>query len=196
MDSSTLPAHLSYLNDAAHLLRTSAPETSAYLMNHHNELMFLNDVEQNDVRRQHVCGACGHIMIPGQGTALKLETEKALKRKRRGVESRDSKARRDEPRPRAGTRKLFICGHCGRTTKVSFPPPPPIVRRREKCQQFPAAKGHQASMAEPAKLATSNSSSKKRAKNRKAGLQALLSQAKTSSSGSRNLSLADFGRMG
>ncbi|KAK2019038.1 RNAse P Rpr2/Rpp21/SNM1 subunit domain-containing protein [Colletotrichum eremochloae] len=195
MDSSTLPAHLNYLNDAAHLLRTSAPETSAYLMNHHNELMFLNDIEQNDVRRQHVCGACGHIMIPGQGTALKLETEKALKRKRRDVKSRDSKAK-DDPPPRAGTRRLFSCGNCNRITKISFPPPPPILRRRAKPEQLSAAKGRQSSMAEPAKPVSSNSSSKKRAKNRKAGLQALLSQAKTSSSGSRNLSLADFGRMG
>ncbi|KAK2042835.1 RNAse P Rpr2/Rpp21/SNM1 subunit domain-containing protein [Colletotrichum somersetense] len=196
MDSSTLPAHLTYLNDAAHLLRTSAPETSAYLMNHHNELMFLNDMEQNDVRRQHVCGACGHIMIPGQSTVLKLETEKALKRKRRGVKSRDSQAKDQPQLPRAGTRKLFNCGNCSRTTKISFPPPPPILRRRAKSEQLSAAKGRQSSMAEPAKPATSNSSSKKRAKNRKAGLQALLSQAKTSSSGSRNLSLADFGRMG
>ncbi|GKT47079.1 uncharacterized protein ColSpa_07260 [Colletotrichum spaethianum] len=195
MDSSTLPTHLNYLNDAAHLLRTSAPETSAYLLNHHNELMFLNDVEQNDVRRQHVCGACGHIMIPGQGTILKLETEKALRRKRRDIKSRDPKVK-DEPQHRAGTRKLFNCGNCSRITKVSFPPPPPVVRRRAKSEQLLAAKSRQASTAEPAKPATSNSSSKKRAKNRKAGLQALLSQAKTSSSGSRNLSLADFGRMG
>ncbi|OHW94055.1 RNAse P Rpr2/Rpp21/SNM1 subunit domain-containing protein [Colletotrichum incanum] len=195
MDPSTLPAHLSYLNDAAHLLRTSAPESSAYLMNHHNELMFLNDVEQNDVRRQHVCGACGHIMIPGQGSTLKLEPEKALKNKRRGIKLRDPKAK-VEPQRRAGTRKLFNCGNCSRTTKVSFPPPPPVVRRRAKPEQAPVGKGHQTSTAELAKPATSNSSSKKRAKNRKAGLQALLSQAKTSSSGSRNLSLADFGRMG
>ncbi|TQN71659.1 Zinc finger protein ZPR1, partial [Colletotrichum shisoi] len=187
MEASTLPVHLGYLNDAAHLLRVSAPETSAYLMSRHNELMFLNDAEQNDVRRQHVCGACGHIMIPGQGTTLKLETEKTLKRKRRGnPKTRDPKAAKDELRQRAGARKLFTCGHCSRTTNIPLPPPPPAVRRRTKSEQLPAAKG-QVPTAEPAKPATSNSSSKKRAKNRKAGLQALLSQAKTSSSGSRNL---------
>ncbi|OBR06164.1 RNAse P Rpr2/Rpp21/SNM1 subunit domain-containing protein [Colletotrichum higginsianum IMI 349063] len=197
MDVSTLPIHLGYLNDAAHLLRVSAPETSAYLMSRHNELMFLNDAEQNDVRRQHVCGACGHIMIPGQGTTLKLETEKALKRKRRGnLRTRDPKATKDELRLRAGARKLFTCGHCSRTTNIPLPPPPPAVRRRTKSEQLSAAKGRQVPTAEPAKPATSNSSSKKRAKNRKAGLQALLNQAKTSSSGSRNLSLADFGRLG
>ncbi|WYZ36650.1 hypothetical protein EsH8_II_000156 [Colletotrichum jinshuiense] len=193
MDPSTLPAHLNFLNDAAHLLRTSAPETSAYLMNHHNGLMFVNDVEQNDVRRQHVCGACGHIMIPGQGTALKLETEKALRRKRRGIKAKDSKAK-DGAQQRSGMRKLFTCGNCDQTTKISFPPPPPVVRRRSKPEQHPPAKGLQAAMAEPAKPTTANSSSKKRAKNRKAGLQALLTQAKASSSGSRSLSLADFAR--
>uniref|UniRef100_L2GFH1 Duf866 domain protein n=1 Tax=Colletotrichum fructicola (strain Nara gc5) TaxID=1213859 RepID=L2GFH1_COLFN len=163
----TLPAHLNFLNDAAHLLRASAPETSAHLMSHHNELMFLNDVEQNDVRRQHVCGACGHIMIPGQGTTLKMETERALRKKRRAVKATDSKVR-DEV-TRSGMRKLFACGNCNTTTKISLPPAPPVP-------------------------ASANSSSKKRAKNRKAGLQALLSQAKTSSSSGRSLSLADFAR--
>ncbi|OHE92528.1 RNAse P Rpr2/Rpp21/SNM1 subunit domain-containing protein [Colletotrichum orchidophilum] len=195
MDAPTLPAHLRYLNDAAHLLRASAPETSAYLMSHHNELMFINDVEQNDIQRQHVCGACGHIMNPGQGSSLKLETEKALKRKRRRVKTQASKTKAELQR-RSGTRKLFSCGKCNRTTKISFSAPPPAVRRRSKIEQLPAAKNQQAAAGEAAKPATSNSSSKKRAKNRKAGLQALLSQAKTSSSGARNLSLADFGRLG
>ncbi|KAF6830134.1 RNAse P Rpr2/Rpp21/SNM1 subunit domain-containing protein [Colletotrichum plurivorum] len=188
MDSSTLPTHLNFLNDAAHLLRASAPETSAYLMNHHNELMFLNDVESSDTRRQHVCGACGHIMIPGQGTSLKLETEKAFTR-RRGVKA----MAKDEAQHRKGMHKLFTCGHCTHTTKISFPPPPPVVRRRTKVEKV-SAKNQQAAAAEPAKPATANSSSKKRAKNRKAGLQALLSQAKTSSSSGRSLSLADFAR--
>ncbi|KAK1474268.1 RNAse P Rpr2/Rpp21/SNM1 subunit domain-containing protein [Colletotrichum cuscutae] len=195
MDASNLPAHLSYLNDAAHLLRASAPETSAYLMSHHNELMFINDVEQNDVQRQHICGACGNIMVPGKGTTLKLETEKALKRKRRSVTTQASKTKL-EPQQRSGTRKFFSCGKCSRVTKISFPAPPPAVRRRAKTEHRSAAKTQQATVAEAAKPATSNSSSKKRAKNRKAGLQALLSQAKTSSSGARNLSLADFGRLG
>ncbi|KAK7453790.1 RNAse P Rpr2/Rpp21/SNM1 subunit domain-containing protein [Colletotrichum acutatum] len=178
-----------------HLLRASAPETSAYLMSHHNELMFINDVDQNDVQRQHVCGACGHIMVPGQGTTLKLETEKALKRKRRSVKTQASKTKL-EHQPQSGTRKLFSCGKCSSTTKISFPSPPPAMRRRAKIEQRSAAKTQQATVAEAAKPATSNSSSKKRAKNRKAGLQALLSQAKTSSLGARNLSLADFGRLG
>ncbi|KAK1689749.1 hypothetical protein BDP55DRAFT_725178 [Colletotrichum godetiae] len=196
MDVLNLSAHLSYLNDAAHLLRASAPETSAYLMSHHNELMFMNTVEQNDIQRQHVCGACGHIMVPGQGTTLKLETEKALKKKRRGVvKTQASKAKVEQKPQRSGTRKLFSCGKCSRTTKISFPAPPPAVRRRAKTEQLPAKKSQQAAVAEAAKPATSNSSSKKRAKNRKAGLQAILSQAKTSSS-ARNLSLADFGRLG
>ncbi|KAI8180334.1 hypothetical protein K4K52_003190 [Colletotrichum sp. SAR 10_76] len=187
----TLPAHLNFLNDAAHLLRASAPETSAHLMSHHNELMFLNDVEQNDVRRQHVCGACGHIMIPGQGTTLKMETERALRKKRRAVKATDSKVR-DEPK-RSGMRKLFACGNCNTTTKISLPPAPPVVRRRVKSEKLPP-KGQHVAAAEAAKPASANSSSKKRAKNRKAGLQALLSQAKTSSSGGRSLSLADFAR--
>ncbi|KAF9877621.1 RNAse P Rpr2/Rpp21/SNM1 subunit domain-containing protein [Colletotrichum karsti] len=184
MDASTLPKHLSFLNDAAHLLRASAPETSAHLMSHHNELMLLNDVEQTDVRRQHVCGACGHIMIPGQGTTLKMETERAMRKKRRGTKAQDSKTKEDVQR-QSGMRKLFTCGNCDITTKISFPPPPRVARRQVKSEKSSAA--------EPAKPATASSSSKKRAKNRKAGLQALL-QAKTSSSGGRNLSLADFAR--
>ncbi|KAL0941122.1 RNAse P Rpr2/Rpp21/SNM1 subunit domain-containing protein [Colletotrichum truncatum] len=192
MDASTLPTHLNFLNDAAHLLRAAAPETSAYLMGHHNELMFLNDIEQSDTRRQHVCGACGHIMIPGQGTTLKMETERALKKKRRGVKTEGSKA--TEPQQRSGMRKVFTCGNCTHTTKISFPPPPPAVRRRVKAESLPSKIHQNVATIEQAKLPTANSSSKKRAKNRKAGLQALLSQSKTSSSGGRSLSLADFTR--
>ncbi|OLN92131.1 hypothetical protein CCHL11_01399 [Colletotrichum chlorophyti] len=192
MEPSTLPLHLNFLNDASHLLRASAPETSAHLMSHHNKLMFLNDVEQNDVRRQHVCGACGHIMIPGQGTTLKFETEKALRRKgRSAVKTREAKPKDGDRR--SGMRKLFSCGHCNHTTSISFPPAPPAVRRRAKAEKLTAANSQQVAAA-TAKPTTANSSSKKRAKNRKAGLQALLSQAKASSSGGRSLSLADFSR--
>ncbi|TDZ23414.1 hypothetical protein Cob_v003895 [Colletotrichum orbiculare MAFF 240422] len=90
-------------------------------------------------------------------------------------------------------RKLFTCGHCAHITKIAVAPPPPLVRRKFKSEKL-VTKSNQAAFGEAAKPVTANSSSKKRAKNRKAGLQALLSQAKTSSSGGRSLSLADFAR--
>ncbi|TDZ37894.1 hypothetical protein C8035_v001232 [Colletotrichum spinosum] len=192
MDAPILPKTLSYLNDAAHLLRPSAPEASAHLMSQHNELMFANDMEQSDTRRQHVCGACGHIMIPGQGTTLQMETERAPTKKKRGAKTKGPKAK-PVAHQRSGMRKLFTCGHCAHITKIAVAPPPPLVRRKFKSEKL-VTKSNQAAFGEAAKPVTANSSSKKRAKNRKAGLQALLSQAKTSSSGGRSLSLADFAR--
>lgn len=168
MALSELPGTIEYLTDAAHLLQTSAPQISAHLMSQRGSLLSTYAVSISDVQRQHVCGACGHIMIPDQATSLKMETSKVI-RKRKGKKpaATGEKVKIEEP-----TRtKVLQCGKCQRTTKTQLSNPAPA--KRQKAVIKPTTKKTTAPF-EPPK-ATANASSKKRAKNRKAGLQALLS---------------------
>lgn len=77
---------LCFLTDAAHLLRQSAPQTSAYLMSRRIDLAASSQsvaapagssiaaLPQTDVQRQHVCTCCGLILIPGcDGTTLTIQ---------------------------------------------------------------------------------------------------------------------------
>ncbi|KAI1647747.1 uncharacterized protein F4817DRAFT_99425 [Daldinia loculata] len=198
MTSETLPQSLEFLTDAAHLLVKTAPETSAYLMTRRNSLIFHNDLEQSDLQRQHVCGACGHIMIPGQGSELKIETNMNSQRKKLKRKKDSSKAITGKSTPIADRRKKFTCGMCGRYTDIVFPPVAPISGRRllkpTKSMSLGTAHRNAPIPSEPAKVSAS-ASSKKRAKSRKQGLQALLQQAQSSASKSQSglgLSLSDF----
>ncbi|KAI1799177.1 hypothetical protein F4811DRAFT_125572 [Daldinia bambusicola] len=202
MTSETLSQSLRFLTDAAHLLVKTAPEASAYLMSQRNSLIFHNDLEQSDLQRQHVCGACGHIMIPGQGSELKIDSNMSLKRKRAKNRNKNknstSKAVTGKSIPTIQHRKRFTCGMCSRYTDVILPPAPPISRRRPlkstKTLSLDASHRNAPTPPEPVK-ASANASSKKRAKSRKQGLQALLQQAQSSASKPQSglgLSLSDF----
>ncbi|KAK7756362.1 hypothetical protein SLS62_001588 [Diatrype stigma] len=219
MASDTLPATLGFLTDAAHLLAKTSPEISGHLMTERNSLMSSHDLQQSDIQRQHVCGCCGHIMIPGQGSKLKLETDRALRRKvtRRMKAERSAtstKAAMKEANPTRKTRKRFECGMCGRYTIITMPPAAPVSRNRPKqpatnagtyAKQSSIPANMSAGQAgrsgavhlplETPKAPSANASSKKRAKSRKQGLQALLQQSQSNSSlspGGLGLSLSDF----
>ncbi|QPG97875.1 hypothetical protein C2857_006964 [Epichloe festucae Fl1] len=179
MASQRLAADLDFLTDAAHLLRQTAPETSAHLMRQRADLMYHNGLAQHELHRQHVCDACGHIMIPGQKTTLKLD----------GRRSMDKAAS-------TGPVKSITCGHCKRATRISLPAPEAVSRRKtpqapaiNKKTNMPVMPVSGLHDQKPASNA-SNASSKKRAKNRRGGLQALLSGQQQKSS--KSLSLADF----
>ncbi|KAK8087383.1 RNAse P Rpr2/Rpp21/SNM1 subunit domain-containing protein [Apiospora phragmitis] len=205
MEKETLEPSLRFLTDAAHLLAKTAPETSAHIMAKRNSLMFENNLELSDRQREHICGSCGHIMIPGAGDALKLETDKVIRKSRSKKGAVAAKPDARKPGRASGIRKVMTCKMCDRYTKLDFPPPPSIVRRAKAKPTIsttipglpiaPGAKANAAQASEPAKAPPSaNASSKKRAKNRKQGLQALL-QSQASSSAPKvglGLSLADF----
>ncbi|KAM0248829.1 hypothetical protein ACHAQJ_009293 [Trichoderma viride] len=171
---------ISYLTDAAHMLRNVAPETSAHLLSQRAGLLYSHDMAPSDLQRQHVCAACGHIMIPGQGTELRLETLRTLRRKARPL---DKTAKPGSARERS---KDFSCSFCARVTRIPLPAPEPATRRKAAKSKMQKPTNN----AEIQKPATANASSKKRAKNRKAGLQALLSGQQQRQS--NPLSLADF----
>ncbi|OTB01013.1 hypothetical protein M426DRAFT_26001 [Hypoxylon sp. CI-4A] len=201
MANNYLPQSLGFLTDAAHLLTKTAPEASAYLMAQRNSLMFHNDLEVSDTQRQHVCGACGHIMIPGQGSELKIETNKAIRKKKIGKKSGNPKNVGEKSASNVGCRKRFTCGMCGRYTDIPIPQPARISRRRlpKPARSLPLGAPRPNSsvpstiLPEPTKV-SANASSKKRAKSRKQGLQALLQQAQSSSKtqSGLGLSLSDF----
>lgn len=209
MVSSELGPQLQFLTDAAHLLSASSPETSAFLMSRRTALLVDNDVPIPDHQRQHVCSCCGHIMIPGQGTELKVGVDKALKarimKRPKAQGTAATAAASSSQRP--GVSKVFTCGKCSRYTKLQLPAPKPSLKARgrnkkvDQVKALPADKRLAATAApaatahtEPARL-SANASSKKRAKNRKAGLQALLDQRSGQTSGASSgfgLSFSDF----
>lgn len=167
-----------FLSNAAHLLRDAAPETSAHLMSECADHISRQGSSFSDIYRQHVCTACGHIMIPGQATELKLEAQKVSRKKglsrKRGVAATPT-----------GPCKTLTCGHCKSTTRIRLPVPEKV--NRSKAPKILAASISRPAVEKP--KSTTNASSKKRAKNRKAGLQALLSSQQKPSGG---LSLASF----
>lgn len=202
MVSSELGPQLQFLTDAAHLLSASSPETSAFLMSRRTSLLVDHDVPVTDHQRQHVCSCCGHIMVPGQGTELRIGAGRTPKG---GVRKQPKAQAQGAPPPAAapasshkpGISKVFECGNCSRYTKLQLPAPKPLKPRgrgrRVEQQKVPTEK-RPAAPTEPARL-SANASSKKRAKNRKAGLQALLDQRSAqgpSPSSGLGLSLSDF----
>lgn len=212
--STQLSATLDFLTDAAHLLATTAPETSAFLMNQRGNLMFENELPQSDVHRQHVCSCCGHIMIPGHGSLLKFEHQKAVrKRLRAGQQFTKTpvQTKQQDQESRKGPVKRITCGYCTRKTEIKFPAPAPVSRRSINLKTQPqqqASKtaatglkpsaaptlGSLAGLSAHKPTPSSSANSKKRAKSRKAGLQALLDQSNASKASrpGLGLSLADF----
>ncbi|KAJ0155990.1 Uncharacterized protein HZ326_1754 [Fusarium oxysporum f. sp. albedinis] len=182
MAVSELPGTIDFLTDAAHLLRATAPETSAHLMSQRGHLLQQYGVILSDVQRQHVCGGCGIIMIPGQEATLKLDARKSLHRKAKSKKSSGNST----PQPTEdlqGPCKILHCDNCQRDTKIVMPPPGPAVRRKTA-----QSKVKKVSTPVDQPKQTLNASSKKRAKNRKAGLQALLSGQKQQTTNPLSLS--------
>ncbi|KAF3359478.1 hypothetical protein HYQ45_005346 [Verticillium longisporum] len=211
-DKVPMTEHMNFLSDAAHLLRATAPETSAWLMSRSHELSLSEGLQQTDVQRQRACAACGLIMIPGMGSSVKMEADRTSP-KRHGSGKKAGRRRNTKV---TGLKKVLQCGHCMEKTVIKLEPPPSANRsrkllRQQKTRAATETQAHEAtgavktagsgsaSMASskastPTPTATTssaNASSKKRAKSRKAGLQALLDQNKNAK-GSRSLSLADF----
>ncbi|KAL2149425.1 hypothetical protein VTH82DRAFT_8076 [Thermothelomyces myriococcoides] len=202
-NSGEVSAAISFLNDAGHLLAATCPEVSAYLMSKRNDLLFEHEQALPDKQRQHVCSCCGHIILPGRGDLLQIKAVVRVKggKKARMAAGASGKGKgapqKHHLQSSRGPVKMITCGFCGRMTNIQLSPPSPIQRRKVTVEKGAKIKGSGTmDMAQdtPSHKTASNASSKKRAKTRKAGLQALLEQ----SGASRNtkpglgLSLADF----
>lgn len=195
MSAPALQARLNYLTDAAHLLAPAVPDASAFLMTRRQTLTSRHDIPISDAEKQHVCAACGNILIPGWNSALKIASDRALRQRRQGRSStgptrQGEKQKTSGLTPRTGATKTISCGRCGRETTVQLPLPP-SVGRQKRAKAAPAR--DVAREAPDAPKPSANAVSKKRAKNRKAGLQALLAENKASASkSSSGLTLANF----
>jgi tartrate dehydratase beta subunit/fumarate hydratase class I family protein len=172
---------LNYLNNAAHVLCSSSPTTSAHLMSVHNGLVNQHGMTRTDTQRQQACDACGHILLPQDGSIIRLQERASRPRVKRQQASTATLQHRPI--------KVIHCGFCSRQTHIQIqtPAPTPASRSRRHVNKTSSSKA-----VPQDEKATANASSKKRAKNRKAGLQALLSGQQKSASSS--LSLADFMR--
>lgn len=200
MVSTELGPQLQFLTDAAHLLAASSSETSAFLMSRRTSLLVDHDAPATDHQRQHVCSCCGHIMVPGcQGTEVRIGPDRTLKgRIKKQLKAHVAPQAAAPPSSqKPGISKVFTCGVCSRYTKLQLPAPKPLKARgksRKVDQQDAPQEKRPAAPTEPPRL-SANASSKKRAKNRKAGLQALLDQRSgqsSSPSSGLGLSLSDF----
>lgn len=189
MASPELSARLRYLNDSAHLLATTAPATSRYLMSRCNTLMFERDIEQSDTQRRNICGACGTIMVLGWEGTMQLESQ----RPRRRCNSQKAV-------PKTSKAVVYKCESCSRVTRFPIPLLTPRNETRLLLQTPTLEAGEansspvRASPVVNAPLST-NASSKKRAKARKqSGLEALLAKKKSSEATTTGfgLNLMDF----
>ncbi|KAK0385920.1 hypothetical protein NLU13_7095 [Sarocladium strictum] len=179
-----------FLTDAAHLLRVSAPETSAHLMRHCADLLQQNGIPLPENHHQHSCASCGHIMIPGHD-ASSIQLRRAGPRAKRSRAA--SASAKTDPPPSASNalRKQMLCGLCGRVNSFKLDNGPRAARQNRKRPSV-LAEPTPVSIPEDASSLKkqSNANSKKRAKNRKAGLQSLLAAGQSQKS--KSLSLSDF----
>ena len=193
---------LKYLEEAGNLLATISPETSAFVMRRRDSLMFENELNQPESQRHNVCTCCGHIIVLGHGgSSLAFKSEKKVTKRPRPT-GHPGRKETPDTKPRAGPTKVLTCGHCGRLTETKFPAPVPISRRNTRARlvmkaQVPIPETNPRSTVEPVRepvqKPTASGNSKKRAKSRKAGLQALLEQSTASKSGlGLGLSLSSF----
>ncbi|CAK7271052.1 hypothetical protein SEPCBS119000_004402 [Sporothrix epigloea] len=108
-------AQLRFLTDAAHLMRQTAPRTSAYLMSRRLDLASTSQAAalasgttpalaspQIDNQRQRVCTSCGLILVPGRdGTTLRIQPGRPVAKSQKtkqlqGKRGRNGKQRRLE----------------------------------------------------------------------------------------------------
>ncbi|KAI4172063.1 MAG: hypothetical protein LQ343_003810 [Gyalolechia ehrenbergii] len=193
MPDTGLDARIKFLENSAHLLRGTVPETSAHLMQQRNVVAEESDKSLNKAQLKDICRACGVILVSGSISKVSV-AEKVGKKKRTFV-----------PEPEAFEEQSKIeCLSCHRVTVTSMQQlqenmrvvakPVPLAKPSSIAlsETIPSSDSRTEEMGKPA---SANASSKKRARARKqGGLQALLEKSKgtDSSSGVLGLDLMDF----
>ncbi|KAL9610113.1 MAG: hypothetical protein Q9167_005159 [Letrouitia subvulpina] len=181
MTSATVDARLRYLNDAAFLYASSAPETAAHLMQSRFSVAEFYDRTSKDPQPPNVCLACGAIMIPGCNARHTI---------RNSPTRRNKKSRPVQSTPPLDQKQMQVeCLTCRRTTETPLQAPQQEQRSRTSVSKLDASKYPNMVVSEasdPSSLKQNragrpplaNSASKKRAKTRKLGLQAVLEKSK------------------
>jgi len=182
MNSPEQSARLRYLNDAAHLLMTMAPTTSKYLMSRCNSLIFDSGLERSESQRRQTCGACGTIMVTSWEATVQVQSQRSRRN--------SSKTQKVAPNPTKEV--VYNCDSCGK--KTHFKLPPAAAKRKAVVRGGQKTAALQQGKLQPSQIVTASSSSKKRAKARKGGLEALLASKKATGAQqpSFSLDLMDF----
>ncbi|KAL3421473.1 RNAse P Rpr2/Rpp21/SNM1 subunit domain-containing protein [Phlyctema vagabunda] len=208
MASSALAARLEYLQSSATLLSTTAPSTSRYLLQTHNNLQFSNALAPTIAQRSQVCQACGSLFNnPNngavEGPAISVQRQQKPSKDKIGKTGRGAR----EVKARA---MVYTCSACSRKTRIALDVKPPRrFNTKDRNHIIPApislpnttpSLSSNTQLPTTASTATSSPSvsgaaPKKRNKARKqTGLSALLLRAKASesSAGGHGLGLMDL----
>lgn len=187
-------ARLKFLNEAAHLLAIPSPAISATFGAARGRMLETNDIDLDmpqkewDAIRREFCGACGNLMVHGWSCEVirNLESKRMVKDKKEDTLKQSKSKSKD---------MIFSCLRCNRSTVQMLP-------KRASRHSRRAFRTHKAQAAASADdmvredkssvLKSANAGSKKRAKARKGGLQAMLAQSKTQISEQKGLDLMDF----
>ncbi|KAL2044300.1 hypothetical protein N7G274_003005 [Stereocaulon virgatum] len=192
MADAATAAKLRFLNASAHRYVTIAPATSAHLMLRRNSEVADSGIALKEDERSRACKACGSVLVPGRTSRRRIVSE--------GVYLRKAHSKKHHGRNKVEKRSKFVrtdCLVCHRFEKKPLERSPVSHSQkgsRSKAQPMPlalakAGVSNQASPRSP-KPATTNASSKQRAKARKhGGLQAMLEKSKASSTPSPGFGL-------
>ena len=220
MAKRNVEARLKFLHESARVLLISSPSTSAFLEAECTRIAAENEINFPESRRQEVCGACGSILVPGWTMEIDIQDYRPKKLKNKAPSKNTARTTKALVYQcgLCNSKTRVVAGNREPRRKEKQPPttwkmqnvPAPVAAPETSTGVLRAPQGSSpvqnaapiatrpASAAEEAatsKIATSNASSKKRAKARKAGgLQAMLakSKAKTSQSSGFGLDLMDF----
>lgn len=188
MTSTDLSARLRFLNDSAHLLLTSAPETSRFLMLKRNALALEKNIDIMRSEFPRTCEACGAIMLVGWHGTAHIESQNDRKRQR--IHLRESY----EKQPRT---LVYECNICHEKSRHS-------LQTKSLPQRIPTSFTPSSAQAEEKKTtrcqlvtpknASVSSSSQKRKKTKKNTLEAIMKQKKAIQTTSPGYDLMDFMR--
>lgn len=203
-----LSTRLKYLDEAAHVLALASPETSSFLESQYSYLVAENDLTPPDSRKKDVCGACGTILIPGLSCTITQETNLPLGPKKKGSNVEKRTASKDNIPKKM---KIYSCSRCSsktrlpiQSTKARMNAPKPAKASTAASSTTTVAASAQPTEAKSSAAtnaavpvsappnpapAAANASSKKRAKARKGGLQALLANSKKDTGSSKGFGL-------
>ncbi|KAK8251820.1 hypothetical protein IWZ00DRAFT_252335 [Phyllosticta capitalensis] len=196
VESKDLSIRLKFLDESAHLLSFGAPETSSFLEAQHDQLLRENGIKVPESRRREVCGACGTILIAGHSCKVLLDRRQPPAEQMKGAKRRKPESKVAPSSDFVNRKeKIYVCSNCHSGTRVTLPAlkastfkvkkgvaasaPAPDVRASSTESGNVSTPGP--SVAEKSQSGTANVSSKKRAKARKGGLQAMLANSKKES---------------
>ena len=175
-----------FLINSARLLAASSPSTSAYLSSKRTSLLYDSGKPLTQIQRREICPVCGSLQLPGwNGTLTRPPIEKG-----RSSIGKPSSTSERKPRPAPRKRPLqFECHLCHHKTleilSVAVERPTRAKRSASSIHELPTCVPQpsleRTSGTDVTRPKPEHSSSKKRGKARKRGLQALLAKGKQQS---------------